>query len=55
LNPNQGLKRPPLSDVSNLQAQQAQMDGSGEIKKAKVGEQAAGAEGENAVAAAEGP
>ena len=52
LNPNQGLKRPPLSDVSNLQAQ---MDGSDDVKRVKVGEQAAGPEGENAVVAAQGP
>lgn len=32
-NPNQGLKRPPLSDVSNLQGQ---VDGSAEVKKARV-------------------
>ena len=54
-NQNQGLKRPPLSDVSNLQAQQAQMDGSGEVKKVKVGDDATGLEGENAIAAAESP
>jgi hypothetical protein len=51
-NPNQGLKRPPLSDVSNLQAQ---MDGSSEVKKAKVAEQTAELQGENAAVAVEGP
>lgn len=50
-NPNQGLKRPPLSDVSNLQAQ---TDGSSEVKKAKVAELTE-LQGENAAVTAEGP
>lgn len=51
-NSNQGLKRPPLSDVSNLQAE---MDGSGDVKKAKVAEQSAELQGENIAAIVEGP
>jgi DNA repair and recombination protein RAD52 len=51
-NPNQGLKRPPLSDVSNLQAQ---MDGSSEVKKAKVAVQTTEPQGENVAVAVEGP
>jgi DNA repair and recombination protein RAD52 len=46
---NAGLKRPPLSDVSNLQAQ---TDGAGDAKKARMEQQDAEAGGGNAVAPA---
>ena len=47
---NAGLKRPPLSDVSNLQAQ---TDGTGDAKKARTEQQGADAGGENVIAPVE--